>query len=82
MDSCLGKCLHAGAVGERLEAGISCVRAAVPDRMGTKFNQGLLRKVALNTSETDAAGPNDQMSVVVWSDDRIALDCDDNPALA
>ena len=58
------------------------MRVAVPDRMGTKFNQGLLTKVGLNTSETDAAGPNDQMIVVVWSDDRIALDCVDNPAFA
>lgn len=82
MDSCLGKCSHAGAVGERVEAGISCVRAAVPDCMGTKFNQEFLTKVGLNTFETDAAGPNDQMIIVVWRDDRIALDCVDNPAFA
>lgn len=55
-------------VSKRLEKLEGIVKVSVS--MGTELNQGLLREAGLNTPETDAAGPNDLMIVVVCNDDR------------
>lgn len=53
-------------VSKRLEKQEGIVKVSVS--MGTELNQGLLREAGLNTPETDAAGPNDLMIVVVCED--------------
>lgn len=55
-------------VSKRLEKLDGIVKVSVS--MGTELNQGLLREAGLNTPETDAAGPNDLMIVVVCNDDQ------------
>lgn len=42
--------------------------ARVSISMGTELNQALLREAGLNTPETDAAGPNDLMIVLLCDD--------------
>ena len=55
-------------VSKRLEKQEGIVKVSVS--MGTELNQGLLREAGLNTPETDAAGPNDLMIVVVCEDNH------------
>lgn len=55
-------------VSKRLEKLEGIVKVSVS--MGTELNQGLLKEAGLNTPETDAAGPNDLMIVVVCKDDQ------------